>query len=295
MELSELKGYIKDPLNEDDFEIIKNEVDVLLDKGEIVERMEFADYLAEILTQKGKQIEKANPSLYDQYQTAWLLLVFKSFVKLSREDQDNILQKRFLSVVQKGFDPEEIFTQLADFYYSDDFVGNLLRTYAKDLEENTENFGNVPLEVEGQKLFPQLKYWIQDYKSFPSQVAQRTSLERLNYVNRSINARQLTQTQRNTLLQILEFYDSCISTKIKLNELPDTAISEDLDNANLSTETQKVEQTDQKTNMEEKEEFYQPPVPPTYQPQQKKVTSATPKKQINIQQKLRDLKDRLNK
>jgi hypothetical protein len=85
------------------------------------------------------------------------------------------------------------------------------------MEDNSEQFGSQPIEVEGRRLLPQLKYWLLDYAKFPSRVAKRGPVERLNYVNQSPNTKALPQGQRELLLRILKLYDEFLNPDIPMN------------------------------------------------------------------------------
>ena len=211
MDIERFKQLVQDPSSQEGFENIQAEAEALLEFSDLNERLEFIEYLSEVLGQQGKSIQQKNPEYYDRYQYFWLMLVFNSFVGLSQEDQENMLKQRLLSAIKVGFDQDEILTQYYDMYSTEEFISEQAKHLALQLADNLETLGAAPIEIDGKKFLPQLKFWILDYSKFPTKVAKRGSLERLNYVNVSPNTRQLTQVQRQQLLQVLELYDQFLN------------------------------------------------------------------------------------
>jgi hypothetical protein len=211
MDIERFKQLVHDPNSQEGFDNIQAEAEALLEFSNLTERLEFVEYLSEILGQQGKVIQQKSPQYYDKYQYFWLMLVFNSFVGLSEEDQENMLKQRVLSAVKVGFDQDEILTQYYDAYATEKFITEQFKHLSQKLADNSETIGAAPIEIDGKKFLPQLKYWILDYSKFPTKVAKRGSLERLNYINVSPNTRQLTQVQRQQLLQILELYDQLLN------------------------------------------------------------------------------------
>jgi hypothetical protein len=199
------------PLDPNDFKKIEIEIkDVLLSEnlGYIEEVL---DYLSEVLQNRGPEIESKSPQLYESYQNYWINLAFSSFVSLDVVDQDNLLKTRVFYAVESGYDLNYLLKQFYLFFESDEFIKELFRNFSKSLEQNSEQFGTMPIEFEGRKMLPTLKYWIMDYSKFPSKVSKRGSVERLNYINQSTNTRSLTQVNRQILLKILKFYDDLLN------------------------------------------------------------------------------------
>ena len=211
MDIERFKQLVQDPSSQEGFENIQAEAEALLEFSDLNERLEFIEYLSEVLGQQGKSIQQKNPEYYDRYQYFWLMLVFNSFVGLSQEDQENMLKQRLLSAIKVGFDQDEILTQYYDMYSTEEFISEQAKHLALQLADNLETLGAAPIEIDGKKFLPQLKFWILDYSKFPTKIAKRGSLERLNYVNVSPNTRQLTQVQRQQLLQVLELYDQFLN------------------------------------------------------------------------------------
>ncbi len=212
MELTDLQENLTNLSSARDAGIISIYVeDLLNDAGDLNEIKEFLDYFSEKLNLEGRAIETANPTLYEKYQSYWVLLAFKVFSAIESADQENLLKTRFLSAIQVGFDPEQLIRDYFSNYQNMELIQETFKAFAKNLEQNNEQFGNIPIEIEGRKLLPTLKYWLSDYSKFPSKVAHRGSIERLNYINQSVNTRALPQTQRQLLLKILKFYDDLIN------------------------------------------------------------------------------------
>jgi hypothetical protein len=199
------------PLDPNDFQKIEMEIkDVLLSQN-LAYIEEILDYLSEVLQNRGSEIESKSPQLYESYQKYWINLAFSSFVSLEVADQENLLKTRIFFAIEHGYDLNDLLKQFYSFFESDEFIKEIFRSFSKDLEQNSEQFGTMPVEFEGHKMLPTLKYWIMDYAKFPSKMSKRGSVERLNYINQSTNTRSLTQIQRQNLLKILKFYDDLLN------------------------------------------------------------------------------------
>ncbi len=218
MYLDELKTDIGDPLSEEGFAVLKEEAETQIASGYLADQTDLVNYISQLLVDKGVQLSATNPKRFDELQRYWALLAFAAFIGYSAPDKDNLLQRRILYAIQKGLDPESVLKQFYSLYQSDEFIQEAFRVFAHDLEQNTETFGTMPITVEGRRMLPQLKYWILDYAKFPSKSAKRGTVERLNYVNNSPNAKGLTQGQRETLLAVLKLYDEFLNPNIPQRE-----------------------------------------------------------------------------
>lgn len=217
MEIEDIKEIIVDPKDKDRLRVLLDFTDEIINAGEMVEREELQQFLAGFLSKNGQTIEQDDPDLYQEIQTKWLLLAFSELSFLEKSDQENLLSKKIFSAIQRGLDPDEIVKQYFARYESDEYVRELFRNYLEALDQNTETLGSLPIEVEGKRMLPNIKYWLLDYSKFPSKNARRGSVERLNYLTQSANVRQLTQGQRQNLSKLLKFYDDLIAGERPLN------------------------------------------------------------------------------
>ena len=188
-------------------EKIKVDVDDALWNGTMADRQDAADELMAYLTGEGQSMARSDAKEYDQLVRQWVLLSYRAFVVLPLDEQQELLKTRLLVAVQSGYHVEEFTDAYFDMYESDDFLAPIFSDYANMVMQNIEPIGFSSVEVEGAKYLPQVRYWVLDYSKSPSQSARRTSIDRLNYTNSSLNARQLTQIQRTHLLEILKLYD----------------------------------------------------------------------------------------
>jgi hypothetical protein len=214
MTLDEIKQIIGDPASDEGFEQIQLEAEDLLQTGSISDQMDFANYLAGILADPVIGLATKDPKRYDDIYRYFALLSFTAFLAYSPQDKINLLQKKILYAIQKGFDPDILLKQFYTFYESPTFINDIFHSFAKYMEDNTEQFGSQPIEVDGRRMLPQLKYWLLDYAEFPSRVAKRGPVERLNYVNQSANTKALPQGQREILLRVLKLYDEFLNPNI---------------------------------------------------------------------------------
>lgn len=199
------------PTDPKDFNLLEEDFKDIFLTENMAYAEEALNYVNDILQSRGAEIEQKFPNLYDSYQLYWVKLAFLAFPLLETVDQDNLLKSRILFAVQNGLDTDKFLKVFFNLYESDEFIKANFKQFAKDLEQNDEQFGNMSIEVEGRKMLPALKYWIMDYSKFPSKIAKRGSVERLNYINQSMNTRALTQMQRQTMLRVLKLYDDLIN------------------------------------------------------------------------------------
>jgi hypothetical protein len=213
MDIDDVKSFVEDPLQEYEHDLLTAEYEALLTDGTAWERRKFVDYMSELLAADGPRLQSGNPEYYDDYQNYWLITALNVITYFPPEDREAIVARSIFAAVKRGFDPDDLLEQYYVEYASERFVAEQFASLLKGLKANQEPLGSAPIEIEGRKYLPQLRYWILDYTRFPSKVAQRGSLERLNYVNTSTNARQLTQVQRQYLMQVLKFYDDLNNPK----------------------------------------------------------------------------------
>ena len=265
MEVTELQTYIKDPLNPDDFQVIKNECEDLIRLGDPEECKDLANYIGGILQEFAPRLQ-AQPQLYDLYQAYWHRLAFKAFVSLPLNIKTDLLQRRLLFAISKGFDPDHLIQKYFEAISDPQSLRAALTNFIKPLEQNTETIGSNPLVVGEQKYLPQLKNWILDYSKFPSLNARRGSIDRLNYVNQSQNVRALTQNQRQALLKVLKFYDDLLNPE-----------SSSFDSSVVEQPVEAVQ--------------FQTAVPQA-QPQPQQLSQIQRPPQIDVNKKLQELKSR---
>lgn len=214
MYLDDLKTDIGDPLSDDGFQRLAEEAESQIDNGYIADQMDLVNYLSQLLSEKGPELAKTNPKRYDELQRYWAFTAFAAFIGYAPGDKDSLLQRRILFAIQRGLDPQSILNQFYSLFQSEEFIKEGFKVFAHDLEENTESFGSVPITVEGRRMLPQLKYWVLDYSKYPTKVAKRGAVERLNYIDHSPNAKGLTQGQREILLSVLKLYDEFLNPVI---------------------------------------------------------------------------------
>lgn len=254
MTLSDSNYFLQEPTNELSLSALGAYLIDTINSGEISEKRELLDFLSKFLAKFAKDIAEKFPEIYDQLQTGWLQLAFSGLVGLPSEDQDNLFQKRLLAAIQKGVEPETITKQFYSFFESEEFIKELFHHFAQDLEQNTESLGSLPIEVEGRRMLPSVKYWILDYSKFPSKEARRGAVERLNYLTQSPNVRQLTQGQRQTLSKILKLYDDFLSGELSVaarNQQAQSANSRDVEGIRVQAEPIRSPQVDIQKKLEE--------------------------------------------
>ena len=190
---------------------IEAEFNELYNFGDIDAQTDFADAIDAMLSQFGTEMQRKDPELWDVYQSFSVMLRFRAFSGFSPQDQTDLIQRKLFYAIQKGFEVSQIMKDFRFYYEDPKTIEERSKDLAKAIEQNMEKLGTVPLEVEGNKYIPQLKYWVLDYSKFPSATSKRSTLERLNYINKSMNVRQLPQIQRQQLLEVLKLYDQFLN------------------------------------------------------------------------------------
>lgn len=289
----DLKKNIGDPTTDDGFAALKQEADEQLASGYMADQSDLVNYISESLVNH-PQLAAQNPKRYDELQKYWAFLAFAALPSYKRADQANLLQKRLLYAMQKGYDPDDFLREFYSIYESYDFIKDQFQTYAKDLEANTETFGTQPIDVEGKRVVPQLKNWILDYAKFPQKVARRGTVERLNYTNQSVNTKSLPQGQRQLLMTVLKFYDDLLNAEIpgERAEAEPTLVNqpEIIQRDNQTTEYRVAPQRVAPPTFSQPTPIVQAPAQPQVQ-----ATQVQPKPQGDIDSRLENLKQRISK
>jgi|GEM_PF-4263280 len=289
MEVNDLQIYIKDPTSADDFRFLQNEAEDMIRIGDPEECKELANYLGGILQEYAPQLQN-QPQMYDLYQAYWHRLAFKAFINLPTNVKNDLIQRRLLFAVSKGFDPDTLIRKYFELLADPQSVKAAIALFQKPFEQNVEALGSNPLTIEDKKVLPQLKNWILDYSKFPSLNARRGSIDRLNYINQSPNARGLTQNQRQVLLKVLKFYDDLINPELtSLAPISEQPVAEATEKA-VSAPTQSKVMQSQPSQATVAEVAPSPSKSPT----QSFINSGTSSNSspIDINQKLEELKNR---
>ncbi len=245
MEFDYIEPFLSDLNSQEAIDIVKNYTDDIVLREDVSDAQDFLELFSKVLAVQGASIERTNPQLYESYSANWAMLAFVAFMGLGQEEQENILRTRLLFAIQKGYDPSKLIFSYFNYIINDDVVSKYFKSFAKEVEQNNEQLGQVPIEIEGKRYMPEIRFWIQDYSNFPSKVAKRGSVERLNYINQSQNTKSLTQIYKNQLLKVLKFYDSLINIERPINMQPieDSRIVENRSRVIRSATPPQVEST----------------------------------------------------
>jgi hypothetical protein len=204
-----IKLFFKSLIDQQSIDFIDLQFNDLFHDKEAADSAYLADFLSEQIN-KTPSLAANYPELYDYYQMVINLLSFKALPILKAVAQHEMLQKRLLYAIQKGYNLDEAIKRFFEMH-EQGIVANLFHSFVADLQQNSEALGTQPIELDGKRLLPQIKNWILDYSKFPSHSAKRGSIDRLNYLNQSPNVRSLTQGQRQQLSKILKAYDDFVN------------------------------------------------------------------------------------
>ncbi len=221
MEYDYIEPFLSDLNSQEAIDIVNNYTDDIVLREDVSDAQDFLELFSKALASQGAGLERSNPPLYENYSANWAILAFVAFMGLEQEEQAHLLRTRLLLAIQKGYDPSKLIFTYYNYIINDNVIDKYFKSFAKEVSQNNEQLGKTTIEIEGKKYMPEIRFWIQDYSKFPSKVAKRGNIERLNYINQSQNTKSLTQVYKNQLLKILKFYDELINIERPVNLQPE--------------------------------------------------------------------------
>src|SRR6266481_4613587 len=129
MEIQELKTYVSNPADPEQFLTIENEYYEQIRFGNLYECKQLADYIAEVLQLYGESMQRKSPEMYDKLQTFWHRLTFKCFLTLQSPEKSDLLQKRLYYAITKGFEPDELLGRYFDFFGDKDILRGIFAPF----------------------------------------------------------------------------------------------------------------------------------------------------------------------
>jgi hypothetical protein len=162
------------------------------------------------------------PQIVEQCRGVYIQLLFLQLHGLASERVLSLVKDNLSEAVAiEGYDLAEKILDHMDFIQIPEerltFAENLLRA----LEGSSSEIGLNYLVVMGREVAPTIGNWIKDYKEFPSPVADRSSIEELNYIDHSPNPKRLDSRLQKQLLMILGLYDELRTAITETRQLPD--------------------------------------------------------------------------
>ena len=167
--------------------------------------------LEDIVLPQYPKIRNANPQAYDRYQKLISILKFLNLVIYGLKDIDKIVKETLVSALLVGIPVKQKFQRVLDDF--DDLLmeGEIAESLANAMMICEEKLGHEVLFLKDEKksVSQTAGNWLKDYIQFSLVGAERAtgSLERTEYFRNNLNVKNLSEAEKNVLLQILRLYD----------------------------------------------------------------------------------------
>ena len=216
-----LKGYF--------FEIIES--------GKTLEAMDCFDHLQRLLTQNSR-IAKMRPDILMEYLRMLAVLKSTFLINLPEQDIETFFKENVLFCLEvQDLDFSEQIYHLLNLYRKDSKEFEEQRKQIQNALENNEEFlgeGEIVLQDEKQEHNMTVANWLEDYKQFSAvfSISSRSnlskqpgrllggSLERVTYLQKNQNVKNLQRDEKTILFRLLELYDWIRTVKINSEFIP---------------------------------------------------------------------------
>ncbi len=160
--------------------------------------------------------------LYEKYKKAWIAAQFIFLPSIPEDDFFELIKEHLTEGLQlEEYDFIDKVGKRISFMDLEgeqvDFMNKLLDV----LKKSNETLGKSTISVGNRPLLPTIANWLSDYDLYPSKKAQKTQYEEVEYVSKSPNTSQLSEIEKQVLLDILECYDSLRNILAHYRSLPD--------------------------------------------------------------------------
>lgn len=164
--------------------------------------------LAEIEEVKKNSSVASSPNLIEELNIYRALLLFVEFPTLSEDDQLKLFKGDLIKALKVGIDIKERFTLKMNTLDSS-LWPETVQIFLEAIASNEEKIGRENIVVEGEKnpSAPLLKNWLRDYsRIYGMEKHDRMVIHK--YMTENRNVAKLSQTEKITLLKVIEFYES---------------------------------------------------------------------------------------
>lgn len=198
---------IKDLSKKETLAEIKALVSEYIENNNVDEARDLLVVLQKLLAEK-EEFSEDQPD-YKQYKNMVVLLKLIVLYTLPEKDVAILLKNSLLLAIQNNIDMAD---KLDIFLYlhKDNLTGyQSRRSFITAMVENTEKVGEAPLQKESSSITipPLVGNWLKNFfGSYPSG-KELARLEEVEYVNNNVNAKKLSQPDKDLLLKILRVYD----------------------------------------------------------------------------------------
>ena len=207
------------------FNTVQEAVNDFLFQNEIRSANDLRQMIEENL--KKSELASRNPDLYQKYLAEIVRLKIITLPSLSYDEMLNFTKKHFVMALQNKdiniYNKYRVLLLKFDKSFRDD----MKKDFIKALQENKEKIGAQQIVIkQGEKPKPPYaKYWLADYDEFLGAGAERDRLQRNRYLAQSTNARELDQSARIILHDLLLFYDTLKISSYQVGSLDNPSIS----------------------------------------------------------------------
>lgn len=103
--------------------------------------------------------------------------------------------------------------RISDYIEILDNVGDEIKFYhglLNVLDKSEELLGTVNIFLKGVAVKPTIGNWIEDFSTYPSMSQEKDALAEVQYLNKSPNVKNLSESERQILKNIIKFYDTAV-------------------------------------------------------------------------------------
>ncbi|MFA5021867.1 MAG: hypothetical protein WC508_02215 [Patescibacteria group bacterium] len=198
----------EDLANLDVFTQINSAANEYINGFYVGESLELWLVLSQLL--KGKILSDMPVELADKYKSILLKLAWTCISVLPQGEAEELFKSQLLLGLSLEIDLINGVKGFTEYPYGEETGQEKKRKLVlASLKDNEEQFGNRNLKIEGVTgdFKPLIKNWLKDYDQSTETEKRKGRLSFLEYINTSKNVRQLDNSQKDILKQILEVYD----------------------------------------------------------------------------------------
>ena len=202
-------GQLSDPAMLAQFEAVVKKL-VEMDDGETA--LLGRRLLEDILLPQAPQLQDAR-EIYERYQKLIIILKFINLSVRGLPEIQNLISQHLLLAMRVSVPVKAKFQRVLEVYDDIMMDGTIAEALGKTIQTATEKLGTETLKLRSsdKRLPPALGNWVSDYFQSVLLPTGREkipgSVDRISYVNQSLNVRQLAKEDKDLLLHVLELYD----------------------------------------------------------------------------------------
>lgn len=220
----------------------------LVRSNNIEEAFNLSILLEYLLYKENLSLRQQNPNLYAKYEQLLNLCRFVSIISLNLNEIENLLKNYTLLALKKGINVQNKLYVVLRHYDDIMFEGAIAERLSLALSNNSERLGEnmIIQEKPHKELPPKVSNWLNDYlmSSHVPVGQQRSSYQKIAYIQNSPNALKLSKQDRDYLYELIKIFDWLAfgDTEVSDNEDLEFLEDSDLGETNLASPTSPVVQ-----------------------------------------------------